>query len=89
MSSKVRPVPQERQSVTPYLTIKNAGAAIDFYKQVFGATEKMRLAEPDGKVGHAEIEIGNARIMISDEYPKSTYSVRRRGAEPRPGFISW
>ena len=70
MSSKVRPVPQERQSVTPYLTIKNAGAAIDFYKQVFGATEKMRLAEPDGKVGHAEIEIGNARIMISDEYPE-------------------
>jgi PhnB protein len=70
MSSKVKPVPQDRQTVTPYLTIKNAGAAIEFYKQVFGATEKMRMAEPDGKVGHAEIEIGNARIMISDEYPE-------------------
>ena len=70
MSSKVRPVPQDRHTVTPYLTIKNAGAAIEFYKQVFGATEKMRMAEPDGKVGHAEIEIGNARIMISDEYPE-------------------
>ena len=70
MSSKVKRVPEDRQTVTPYLTIKNAGAAIEFYKQVFGATEKMRMAEPDGKVGHAEIEIGNARIMISDEYPE-------------------
>ena len=70
MSSKVKPIPEDRQSLTPYLTIKNAGAAIEFYKQVFGATEKMRLAEADGKVGHAEIEIGKARIMISDEYPE-------------------
>ena len=70
MSSKVTPVQEERQSVTPYLTIKNAAAAVEFYKQIFGATEKMRMAEPDGKIGHAEIEIGNARIMISDEYPE-------------------
>ena len=70
MSSRVKPVTEERQSVTPYLTIRNAGAAVEFYKEVFGATEKMRMAEPDGKVGHAEIEIGNARIMISDEYPE-------------------
>ena len=70
MSSKVRPIPEDRQKLTPYLTIRDAGAAIEFYKKVFGATEKMRMAEPDGKVGHAEIEIGNARIMISDEYPE-------------------
>ena len=70
MSSTTKPIPEYRQSVTPYLTIKNAGAAIEFYKRVFGAVEKMRLAEPDGKVGHAEIEIGTARIMISDEYPE-------------------
>ena len=70
MSSKAKPIPQDRQTVTPYLTIKDAAAAIEFYKQVFGATEKMRLAEPDGKVGHAEIEIGKTRIMISDEYPE-------------------
>jgi PhnB protein len=69
MSSKVKPIP-ERQAVTPYLAIKNAGGAIEFYKKVFGATEKMRMAEPDGKIGHAEIEIGSARIMISDEYPE-------------------
>ena len=70
MSSKVKPIPEDRQNVTPYLTIRNAAAALEFYKQVFGATEKMRMAEPDGKVGHAEIEIGKTRIMISDEYPE-------------------
>jgi PhnB protein len=70
MSSKVKPIPEGGQTLTPYLTIRNAGAAIEFYKHVFGATEKMRMAEPDGKVGHAEIEIGKARIMISDEYPE-------------------
>ena len=70
MSSKVKPIPEDRQDVTPYLTIRNAAAALEFYKQVFGATEKMRMAEPDGKVGHAEIEIGKTRIMISDEYPE-------------------
>ena len=70
MSSKVKPVTEDRQTVTPYLTIRNAAAALEFYKQVFGATEKMRMAEPDGKVGHAEIEIGKTRIMISDEYPE-------------------
>ena len=70
MSSKVKPTTEDRQTVTPYLTIRNAAAALEFYKQVFGATEKMRMAEPDGKVGHAEIEIGKTRIMISDEYPE-------------------
>ena len=70
MSSKVKPIPEDRQTVTPYLTIRNAAAALEFYKQIFGATEKMRMAEPDGKVGHAEIEIGKTRIMISDEYPE-------------------
>ena len=70
MSSKVKPIPEDRQAVTPYLTNRNAAAALEFYKQIFGAIEKMRMAEPDGKVGHAEIEIGKARIMISDEYPE-------------------
>src|SRR5262245_47809326 len=70
MSSQVRPIASDRQKLTPYLTIRNAAAAIEFYKRVFGAVEKMRLAEPDGKVGHAELEIGGARLMISDEYPE-------------------
>ncbi|MBD8505746.1 VOC family protein [Hoyosella sp. G463] len=54
-------------SVTPYLTIKGADAAIAFYKEVFGATEGLRLSMPDGGVGHAELTIGNGMIMLADE----------------------
>ncbi|HTG33521.1 MAG TPA: VOC family protein [Thermoanaerobaculia bacterium] len=56
--------------VIPYLHIKGAARAIEFYRQAFGATEVLRLSEPDGKIGHAEIQIGGARIMIADEYPE-------------------
>ncbi len=55
--------------VTTYLCVNNASAAIDFYQRAFGAKELMRLAEPDGKIGHAELQIGDAVIMLSDEYP--------------------
>ena len=55
--------------ISTYLCFKNASAAIDFYKEAFGAKEVMRLAEPSGKIGHAEIEIGESMIMLSDEYP--------------------
>lgn len=55
--------------LSTYLCFKNASAAIDFYKEAFGATEVMRLAEPSGKMGHAEIQIGDSMIMMSDEYP--------------------
>jgi PhnB protein len=63
------PVSNFRNTVTPYICCKNAAAAIEFYKKAFGATEKMRLAEPDGKVGHAELDINGALIMLADEYP--------------------
>ena len=56
--------------VTPYLCARNAARAIEFYKEAFGAAEVMRLAEPSGKIGHAEIKIGNALVMLSDEYPE-------------------
>ena len=56
--------------VFPYLRVKGAAAAIDFYKQAFGATEGMRLAEPSGRIGHAEIKIGPATIMLADEFPE-------------------
>jgi PhnB protein len=59
-----------RQTVTPYLTIRGAASALDFYKNVFGATETIRWPGADGRIGHAEIMIGDARIMISDEYPE-------------------
>ena len=57
------------QKVSLYMTVANASAAIEFYKTAFGAKELFRLAEPSGKIGHAEFQIGNAVIMISDEYP--------------------
>ena len=56
-------------SLTPYICCQNAPKAIDFYKTAFGARETMRLAEPGGKIGHAELEIGGSMLMISDEYP--------------------
>lgn len=67
MASKPASVPQP--AVTPYLTVKGAADAIEYYKKVFGATETMRLAELDGRVGHAEMTISGSPIMISDEYP--------------------
>ncbi len=56
--------------VFPYLRLRGAAEAIEFYKQAFGATEVLRLAEPGGRVGHAEIKIGGVVIMLSDEYPE-------------------
>lgn len=56
--------------IIPYLHVKGAARAIEFYKQAFGATEAMRLSEPGGRIGHAEIQIGEARIMLADEYPE-------------------
>ncbi|MEP6536583.1 MAG: VOC family protein [Bryobacteraceae bacterium] len=70
MNNKVKPIPDGYRGATPYLTVRNAADAIDFYKKAFGATELLRLASPDGKVGHAEIKIGEAVIMLSDEYPE-------------------
>jgi PhnB protein len=54
-------------TITPYLIVTGAANAIEFYKKTFGATELMRLAQPDGKIGHAELQIGDAKIMIADE----------------------
>jgi PhnB protein len=66
----VQPVPDGYHSVTPYLYIKGASQAIDFYKKAFGATEIMRLADSSGRIGHAEIQIGDSRIMLADEFPE-------------------
>ena len=70
MASAVKAVPEFRTSATPYLSIRNAAAAIEFYKAAFGATETYRLMQPDGRIGHAEINIGGARIMLADEFPE-------------------
>lgn len=66
----VQPIPDGYHSVTPYLICGGAAAAIDYYKKAFGAVELMRLDGPDGKIGHAEIRIGNSIIMLADEHPE-------------------
>jgi len=68
----VMPIPEGYRTVTPYLTIDDAARAIDYYKKAFGASERMRMETPDGKIGHAEIEIGDSLVMISDPAPEST-----------------
>src|SRR5574342_862107 len=65
----VKPIPDGYHTITPYLYIKGAASAIDFYKKAFGAEEIMRFGGPDGKIGHAEIRIGNSPIMMADEHP--------------------
>ena len=67
--SKVSPIPQGFHSITPYLVVKNAAQAIDYYKKVFGANQLFRMDLPDGKVSHAELQIGDSRIMLADENP--------------------
>ena len=70
MGNKVKPVPDGYHNVTPYLSIKGAAAAIDFYKRAFGAIEVMRMPQPDGRVGHAELKFGDSYVMLSDEFPE-------------------
>ena len=66
----VNPIPEGYPRVTPYLIVDGAAAAIDFYKSVLGATERMRMGGPGDKIGHAELEIGNSLIMLADEHPE-------------------
>jgi PhnB protein len=68
--AQVKPVPNGYHNVTPYLIVDGAAKAIDFYKKVFGATEKMRMPSPGGKVGHAELTLGDSMIMLADEHPE-------------------
>jgi len=65
---RVSPIPSGYHMVTPYLSIRGAARAIDFYKQAFGAEEMLRVPGPEGMIGHAEIRIGDSRVMLSDEY---------------------
>lgn len=67
--SKISFVPKGYNSITPYLVIKGASQAIEYYKKVFGATELFRMDGPKGTVGHAELQIGDSRIMLADENP--------------------
>jgi len=83
MTNKVKPIPDGYHTVTPYLVIKDAASAIEFYKKAFGAVEIMRMPGPDGRVMHAEISIGNSRLMIADECPEmNARSPKSLGGSP-------
>ena len=68
--TRVKPIPEGYHNVTPYLCVKGGADAIEFYKKAFGATEVMRMGGPDGKIGHAELQVGDSRVMLADEYPE-------------------
>jgi PhnB protein len=70
MANTVKAIPEGSEGATPYLAIKGAAAAIEFYQKAFGATEKMRMVGPDGRIGHAEIQIGKAKLELADEHPE-------------------
>jgi PhnB protein len=78
----VNPIPDGYQRVIPYLSVDGAAAAIDFYAEVFGATERMRMPGPDGKIGHAEIEIGDCVVMLADLGPNNPKGPRHLGGTP-------
>ena len=70
---KVSPIPSGHHTLTPYLACKGAAQAMDFYKKAFGAKEMMRMPGPNGSIGHAEMRIGDSRIMLTDEYPDMNF----------------
>jgi PhnB protein len=66
----VNPIPEGYHSITPYLIVRDAGKAIEFYTKAFGAQELFRLGAPGEKIGHAELQIGDSRVMLADEHPE-------------------
>src|SRR5215470_3524117 len=69
MPTNVQPVPKGYHTITPYLVVNDAKRAIEFYQRAFGAQEVMRMDGPNGKIGHAELKIGDSMLMVSDEMP--------------------
>ena len=79
----VKPIPDGYPRVMAYLAIDGAAGAIDFYKKIFGAQERFRMGGPDGKVGHAELELGDSMIMLADEAPEmGARSAKTIGGSP-------
>ena len=67
-----KPIPEGYHTLTPYLAVEDAAQAIEYYEKAFGAKERMRMEAPDGKIGHAELEIGDSLLMLADPFPQST-----------------
>jgi len=81
--SQVKPIPDGYHSIQPYLHIRGAADAIKFYKKAFNATERMCMPQPDGRIGHAEIQLGDSCIMLADEHPETgIYSPAHFGGSP-------
>ena len=77
---QVKTIPDGYHSIQPYLHIQGAAEALEFYKKAFGATERMRMAQEDGRIGHAEIQLGDSVVMLADEFPeKDIYSPKHFG----------
>jgi PhnB protein len=68
----VKPIPDGYHTVTPYLAVDDAAEAIEYYKKAFGAKERVRMDAPGGKIGHAELEIGDSLVMLSDPFPQAS-----------------
>jgi PhnB protein len=83
----VKPIPDGYHSVTPYLVVRGAAKAIDFYKAALGAVELFRMPGPDGKIGHAEMMIGNSPIMLADEHPEMGSVGPQPGVRPAVGLM--
>ena len=83
MSNAVRPIPEGYHAITPQLTCRDAARAIDYYKSVLGAKEIMRMSGPGGQVMHAELQIGDSRLMVNDEFPGQAAAPRPRQFTPR------
>jgi PhnB protein len=83
MTDKVKPIPEGYHTLTPYLIVHDAAGAIEFYKQAFGATEMFRMDGPDGRIGHAEMRVGDSQIMLADEHPEmNARSPQTMGGSP-------
>lgn len=88
MSKNVRPIPEGYHSVTPYLVLRGAAEAIEFYKKAFGATEVFRMPAPNGALAHAEIRIGDSQIMMCEENPEmGAQSPQALGGSPTNLFL--
>jgi PhnB protein len=72
MATKPRPIPEGYHTLTPYLAVDDAALAIDFYKRAFGAKGRVRMDAPGGKIGHAELEIGDSQVMLADPFPQAS-----------------
>jgi len=86
--SEVKKIPEGYHSITPALIVKDGNAAIEFYKKGFGAEERHRMKSPDGRIGHAELRIGDSIVMLTDEFPEmKCLSPKSIGGSPVSMYI--